>query len=230
MKNKLSICFKLSEKAQAMEMLEQCNENNLIVAGFDEAGRGPLAGPVVAACVVMPENSCVLGLADSKKLSPLNRDKLFFNILHSEAVCGIGIVGVNEIDKINIFNATFLAMRRALESLRVIPNLVLVDGNKPIKDIDYYQVCIVSGDSYVPSIQAASILAKVTRDKIMRAYEHIYPHYGFYKHKGYPTKVHIQAIKDHGPCHIHRRIFVEKFFIQDKEKQCPGQKVNTVRN
>lgn len=177
-----------------------------LVAGVDEAGRGPLAGPVVAAAVILDDLKPIKGLADSKKLSALRREKLFDEI-RAKALCfSIASASVEEIDQLNILQATMLAMRRAVNGLRLKPNMVLVDGNRlPI--IDIRAEAIVKGDSLVPAISAASILAKVHRDRWCAEVDLVYPQYGFAGHKGYGTAVHLAALKSHGACPEHRKTF-----------------------
>lgn len=177
-----------------------------LVAGVDEAGRGPLAGPVVAAAVILDDLNPIKGLADSKKLSASRREKLFDEI-RAKALCfSIALASVEEIDQLNILQATMLAMRRAVNGLRLKPNMVLVDGNRlPI--IDIRAEAIVKGDSLVPAISAASILAKVHRDRWCMEVDLVYPQYGFAGHKGYGTAVHLAALKSHGACPEHRKTF-----------------------
>ncbi len=177
------------------------------VSGVDEAGRGPLAGPVVAAAVILPKDIVIEAVNDSKKLTPKKRDVLFEEIKAKAVSYGIGIVDSITIDEINILQATFLAMRKALEQLSVEPDFVLVDGNHKIPDIKYNQQAIVSGDAQSACIASASILAKVTRDRMMLDYAKMYPEYGFEKHKGYGTKAHLEAIREYGPSPIHRLSF-----------------------
>ena len=177
-----------------------------LIAGVDEAGRGPLAGPVVAAAVSLASGWQLEGLDDSKKLSPQIRER-FFPIIKDQALgYGIGIVDVKTIDKINILQAALLAMKYAVGALPEKPNLLLIDGNKSI-DYEAEQWTIVKGDSLSQSVAAASILAKVTRDKLMKQYHEQFPRYAFDKHKGYGTRLHRDLIKKHGPCPIHRRTF-----------------------
>ena len=176
------------------------------IAGVDEAGRGPLAGPVVAAAVMLPPDSQFDGLDDSKKLSPKTREKFFLIIKKQALSCGIGVIGVEEIDKINILQASLLAMKHAVEGLFDKPNLLLIDGNQRI-DTEIKQWTIVKGDSLSQSIAAASVLAKVIRDKLMEKYHEQFPLYEFNKHKGYGTRLHRDLISKHGPCPIHRRTF-----------------------
>ncbi|MCL6579711.1 MAG: ribonuclease HII [Candidatus Bathyarchaeota archaeon] len=180
------------------------------IAGIDEAGRGPLAGPVVAAAVILPEGIFIEGLNDSKQLSPKKRD-LLFDIIKEKAISyGVGIVDRECIDEINILNATRKAMKIAIDQLSPQPDLLLVDAEK-IQGTDIRQVNIVKGDTLSISIAAASILAKVTRDRMIDEMDMLYPQYGFSKHKGYGTKDHINAIKKFGLCPIHRISFTKNF-------------------
>ena len=177
-----------------------------LLAGVDEAGRGPLAGPVVAAAVILDERYTIKGLADSKKLTALRRDKLFDEILAKALCCSIAQASVEEIDTLNILQATLLAMRRAVEGLRLRPAKVLVDGNRlPVLGVPAQ--AIVKGDALVPAISAASILAKVTRDRWCKELDAQYPQYGFAGHKGYGTAEHLAALKTHGACPQHRKTF-----------------------
>lgn len=184
-----------------------------VLCGIDEAGRGPLAGPVVAGAVILPDGVEIIGLNDSKKLSEKKRDNLYDIILEKALYYGIGYASHEEIDEINILNATYLAMRRAVENLlaqgAVGIDLLLVDGNRDPK-IGYPTRTLVKGDGTSASIAAASILAKVTRDREMLQLDQEYPAYGFAKHKGYPTKAHYQAIEENGICPIHRKTFLKK--------------------
>lgn len=175
------------------------------VAGIDEAGRGPLAGPVVAAAVILNQSCIPKGLHDSKKLSKAKRSALYDTLQHT-ATIGVGWASPEEIDAINILQATKLAMQRAFETLPVIPNTALIDGNQP-PELSCQVQAIVKGDSKSLSIAAASIIAKVTRDRMMEAYCMQYPAYGFSQHAGYGTKIHMEALAIHGPCPIHRRSF-----------------------
>ncbi|HHW66806.1 ribonuclease HII [Defluviitalea raffinosedens] len=182
-----------------------------VVAGIDEVGRGPLAGPVVAAAVILPKDCCILGINDSKKLTPSKREELF-DIIHEEAISiGIGIVDPQTIDELNILQATFKAMKIALEKLEIVPDMLIIDGNNTLPDVPIPQQNIVGGDGKSISIAAASIIAKVTRDRIMNAYHELYPEYDFIKHKGYGTENHIKAIQQRGLCPIHRRSFTQNF-------------------
>jgi ribonuclease HII len=176
------------------------------MAGVDEAGRGPLAGPVVAAAVMLDELKPVRGLADSKMLSPRRREQLYDEIRAKALCCSVAIASAQEIDQLNILQATLLAMRRAVEGLRLTPRMVLVDGNRtPVLKMPAHAV--VKGDAKVQAIAAASILAKVHRDRLCLELHERYPHYGFAGHKGYPTAEHLQALKQLGACPEHRRSF-----------------------
>ena len=178
----------------------------LLVAGVDEAGRGPLAGPVVAAAVILDDLQPIKGLEDSKKLTALRREKLFDEIRAKALCCSIAQASVEEIEQLNILHATMLAMRRAVEGLRLKPKLVLVDGNR-LPVLDVRAAAIVQGDALVPAISAASILAKVTRDRWCAEYDLQFPQYGFAKHKGYGTAEHLAALQLHGACPQHRKTF-----------------------
>ena len=177
-----------------------------LLAGVDEAGRGPLAGPVVAAAVILDDGKRIRGLADSKLLTPLQRDKLYDQIRDKALCCAVGEASVEEIDQLNILQATMLAMKRAVEGLRLRPVKVLVDGNR-LPLLDMLAEAIIGGDAKVKSISAASILAKVHRDRLCRALDEEFPHYGFAAHKGYGTPEHLEALRVHGACRHHRRFF-----------------------
>lgn len=177
-----------------------------LLAGVDEAGRGPLAGPVVAAAVILDEGKRIRGLADSKALTPLQRDRLYDQIREKALCCSVGEASVAEIDTLNILHATMLAMSRAVEGLRLKPAKVLVDGNR-LPRLDVLCEAIVGGDAKVKSISAASIVAKVTRDRMLAQLHEEYPQYGFATHKGYGTPEHLEALRVHGPCVHHRRHF-----------------------
>ena len=177
-----------------------------LIAGVDEAGRGPLAGPVVAAAVILDELHPIIGLADSKILTPLRREQLFDEIRAKALCCSIAQASVEEIDRLNILQATLLAMRRAVEGLRLKPSKVLVDGNR-LPVLDVLAEAIVRGDSLVPAISAASILAKVHRDRWCVEYHQLFPQYGFAAHKGYGTAAHMAALREHGACPQHRKSF-----------------------
>jgi len=189
-----------------------------VVAGVDEAGRGPLAGPVVAAAVVFPRNVFLEGLDDSKKLSPKQREHFFSRITNTALGYGIGIVSVEIIARTNILRASLLAMKQAVENCSLPVDLLLIDGNRNI-DHSADQWTIVGGDGKSQSIAAASVLAKVTRDRIMQDYHRDYPEYGFHRHKGYGTELHRERIRQYGPCPIHRKTFkgVSEFIAADKE-------------
>ena len=177
-----------------------------LMAGVDEAGRGPLAGPVVAAAVILDDLKPIKGLADSKVLSPAKRERLFDEIRAKALACCIAEASVEEIDRLNILQATLLAMSRAVAGLRLLPHRVLVDG-KQLPALTMTAVAIVKGDSKVPAISAASILAKVHRDRLCVDLHQAYPAYGFAGHKGYPTAVHLAALQAHGACAAHRRSY-----------------------
>lgn len=180
------------------------------ICGIDEAGRGPLAGPVVAGAVILPVDCQILYLNDSKKLSEKRREELYLEIQEKAAAWSVGIVDPGTIDEINILQADYLAMRKAIEGLKIRPDLLLNDA-VTIPEVDILQVAIVKGDAKSVSIAAASVMAKVTRDHMMQEYDRLYPEYGFAKHKGYGTAAHIAALKEYGPCPIHRRTFIKKF-------------------
>ena len=182
-----------------------------LICGVDEAGRGPLAGPVCAAAVILPPNLEIPGLNDSKKLSDKKRRELFPIIKEQALAYGIGLADHREIDDINILQATFLAMERALAQLSIKPELALIDGNRQ-KDFGIPVTTVVQGDSLSASIAAASILAKVTRDDLMLEMDKEYPQYGFAVHKGYGTKAHYAAITEFGPSPVHRMTFLKKFY------------------
>ena len=187
--------------------------NTGVICGVDEAGRGPLAGPVCAAAVILPEHLELPGLTDSKKLTDKKRRELFPIIKEQAIAYGIGLATEKEIDEINILQATFLAMQRALDQLSVKPDLALIDGNRE-KDFGIPVKTVVKGDSLSLNIAAASVLAKVTRDDLMVATAEEYPEYGFEIHKGYGTKAHYAALTQHGPSPIHRMTFLKKFYGQ----------------
>lgn len=177
-----------------------------LLAGVDEAGRGPLAGPVVAAAVILDDQHPIAGLADSKKLTARQRERLYDEIRAKALCCAIAEASVEEIDRLNILQATLLAMRRAVDGLRLKPAKVLVDGNR-LPPLDVLAEAIVKGDATVPAISAASILAKVHRDRWCAAIDAQFPQYGFARHKGYGTAVHLAALQAHGACAHHRRSF-----------------------
>lgn len=182
-----------------------------VICGVDEAGRGPLAGPVCAAAVILPPNHNIPGLNDSKKLSDKKRRELYPLIKEQAVAYGIAFASEQEIDEINILQATFLAMQRAIDQLPVKPELALIDGNRE-KDFGVPVKTVVHGDSLSASIAAASVLAKVTRDDLMLKISERYPQYAFDIHKGYGTKAHYEAISVHGPCPVHRKTFLKKYY------------------
>ncbi len=176
------------------------------VAGIDEAGRGPLAGPVVSAAVILPDDVPISGIKDSKKISPTRREKLFDDIHRHAIAVGVGIVGPVEIDRMNILQASLLSMAISVRNLQTVPDFLLIDGQFPISG-DLPQKAIPKGDSLSISIAAASIIAKVTRDRIMDQYARDYPEFDFSRNKGYPTRAHKEAIRKYGYCSIHRLSF-----------------------
>lgn len=190
---------------------EYYDQGYTLICGVDEAGRGPLAGPVCAAAVILPKNIEIPGLNDSKKLTDKKRRELFPVIQEKAISYGIGLADEKEIDEINILQATFLAMERAICQLPVRPEYILIDGNRN-KDFGVPSNTVVHGDSLSASIAAASILAKVTRDNIMLDMAEKYPDYGFEIHKGYGTRAHYDALQNNGPCDIHRLTFLKKFY------------------
>lgn len=178
-----------------------------MICGVDEAGRGPLAGPVVAAAVVLSDEFDVTGIADSKKLTPARREYLKARIVGSSSFWSVGVVEHETVDRINILKASLLAMKMAVEGLRLKPDMILVDGSFEIPDLEIPQRAIIGGDDKEPAISAASILAKTFRDEMMREIDIRYPGYGFARHKGYPTRDHIARLWRLGPCPVHRRSF-----------------------
>ena len=198
-----------SRKSLVLEHLRQLGfgwDEPCLLAGVDEAGRGPLAGPVVAAAVILDELKPIRGLADSKVLTALRREKLFDEIRNKALCCAIASASVEEIDRLNILQATMLAMRRAVEGLRLPPHRVVVDGNR-VPVLRFPVGAIVKGDAEIPSISAASILAKVQRDRWCIDLDLRHPKYGFAKHKGYPTPEHLATLREHGPCAEHRQSY-----------------------
>jgi ribonuclease HII len=189
------------------------------IAGVDETGRGPLAGPVVAAAVIFPESASLSGVDDSKRLSPQKREELYSRILEDALSVGVGEASVQEIDEFDILRATFLAMRRALENLQFTPDLLLIDGDRILPDCPIAQQALVRGDSRCFSIAAASIIAKVHRDRIMRRYHELFPQYHFDRHKGYGTREHLHAIREFGYCEFHRRSFQIKASLDRLEER-----------
>lgn len=205
----------IKEEQRLQDML--INENELrqkgynYICGIDEAGRGPLCGPVVASAVILDKDIIIEGVNDSKKLTEKKREELYEKIMSNALSVGIGMADINEIEELNILGATKLAMTRAVENLKIKPDYVLIDGNQNVKTIEIEQKTLVSGDSKSLSIACASIIAKVTRDRLLRDMDEKYPEYGFAKHKGYGTKAHIEAIKKYGITDIHRPSFCKKF-------------------
>ena len=181
------------------------------ICGIDEAGRGPLAGPVVVSSVIMPKDSMIEGVNDSKKVSEKKREKLYEEITKEAISYGVAIIDQNEIDRINILNATKHGLTTSIKELKVKPDIILVDALTKIDTCGIPYNSIIKGDAKSYSIAAASIIAKVTRDRIMRQWDEVYPQYGFAKHKGYGTAAHIAAIKENGICQLHRLSFVRKF-------------------
>ncbi|BDZ82336.1 ribonuclease HII [Claveliimonas bilis] len=198
------------ERLEAMSVYEKQYASCLAICGIDEVGRGPLAGPVVAGAVILPRDTEILYLNDSKKLSEKKREALYDEIMEKAVAVGIGMASPARIDEINILQATYEAMRMAIDKLQVRPDLLLNDA-VTIPGVEISQVPIVKGDAKSISIAAASIVAKVTRDRMMKEYEEIFPGYDFASNKGYGTKAHIQALKTLGPCVIHRRSFIGNF-------------------
>lgn len=184
------------------------------ICGIDEAGRGPLAGPVVVACAIMPKESFIEGINDSKKISEKKRERLYEEITNEAIAWSVGIVDQNEIDKINILNATKKALNIAIKELSIKPDRILVDALEHIDTNGIPYTAVIKGDAKIYSISAASIIAKVTRDRIMREWDEIYPQYGFAGHKGYGTAKHIQAIRENGICSLHRKSFVKNFIVK----------------
>lgn len=177
------------------------------IAGVDEAGRGPIAGSVVAACVVLPAQHAITGIADSKQLSAAQRERLFAQIRHEAIAWSIGVATPREIEQLNILQASLLAMRRAVLSLSLAPQRVLVDGKFCIPNLSLTQQAVVDGDAHEACIAAASILAKVVRDRMMTELDRLYPQYGFAQHKGYPTPLHLERLRRYGACPAHRRTY-----------------------
>lgn len=187
---------------------------NNVIAGVDEAGRGPLAGPVFASVVILPIDHNIIGLKDSKKLSEKKREILFDKIINRALDYGIGSASEREIDEINILQATFLAMKRAIEKLKIKPDIILVDGNQD-PGFGLKTECIIKGDSKIDSICAASILAKVSRDRLLKEMANKFPEYGFEKHKGYGTKSHYEALHRYGISDFHRKTFLKNLKINN---------------
>lgn len=203
--------IRLTKLKQIENEIYSTNKEIQYICGIDEAGRGPLAGPVVVASVIMPRDSIIEGVNDSKKVSEKKREELYDKIIEEAITYGVGIIDEKVIDEINILEATKKGLTTSLQELKVKPNLILVDALNKIDTLGIPYKSIIKGDALCYSISCASIIAKVTRDRIMRQWDEIYPMYGFEKHKGYGTASHIQAIKEHGICQIHRRSFTKNF-------------------
>ena len=198
------------QRTEAMSVFEKEYESCGLICGIDEVGRGPFAGPVVAGAVILPKDHPILYLNDSKKLSEKKREQLYDVIMEEAVAVGIGMASPARIDEINILQATYEAMRKAIENLNVMPDVLLNDA-VTIPGVPMRQVPIIKGDAKSVSIAAASIVAKVTRDRLMVEYDEILPGYGFARNKGYGTKEHIEALKELGPTPIHRRSFIKKY-------------------
>ena len=181
------------------------------ICGIDEAGRGPLAGPVVVGAIILPKDSFIEGVNESKKVSEKKREMLYEQLTKEAIAWSVGIVDQNLIDEVNILNATKMALTEAISKLEKKPELIMVDALENIDTMGINYKSIIKGDAKIYSISAASIIAKVTRDRIMKKWDEIYPEYGFAKHKGYGTAMHISAIKEYGICSIHRKTFVKNF-------------------
>ncbi|MDD6573276.1 MAG: ribonuclease HII [Thermoflexaceae bacterium] len=209
-KRELESLHKEKERIYRLSEFERKYADYGFICGIDEAGRGPLAGPVVAGAVILPKDCDILYINDSKQLSEKKREELFDVIMEKAVAVGVGMASPERIDEINILNATYEAMREAIEKLGVKPDILLNDA-VTIPEVSIKQVPIIKGDAKSISIGAASIIAKVTRDRIMKDYAQIYPEYGFEGHKGYGCASHIEAVKKYGPCPIHRRTFIKNF-------------------
>ncbi len=190
---------------------EKTEQGYKFVCGVDEAGRGPLAGPVCAAAVILSRDLVIEGVNDSKKISEKKREKLYDEITEKAVSWSVAFASVNEIEEHNILGATYIAMQRAVEGLKVSADFALIDGNRTPPGLEIPSETVVKGDAKSFSIAAASIIAKVTRDRLLAEYDAIYPQYKFLQHKGYGTKAHIDAIKEFGPCDIHRPSFIKNF-------------------
>ncbi len=188
------------------------NNSVKYICGIDEAGRGPLAGPVVVGAVILPEDSFIEGVNDSKKISEKKREKIYEIITQEAIAYSVGIVDQKTIDEINILNATKLGVKRALEGLSQKPEIIMVDALNNMDTLGIPYISVVKGDAKNYCIAAASIIAKVTRDRMMKEWDEVYPMYGFAKHKGYGTAEHIRLLKENGPCMIHRKSFIKNFF------------------
>ncbi|MBR3882581.1 MAG: ribonuclease HII [Clostridia bacterium] len=195
-------------KAEELKLYER---NIEYICGIDEAGRGPLAGPVVVGAVILPQDSFIEGVNDSKKISEKKRERIYDQIIEEAIAWSVGIVDEKTIDEINILNATKLGVKLALEGLKQKPDVIMVDALNNMDTLGIPYISVVKGDAKNYSIAAASIIAKVTRDRMMQEWDEVYPAYGFAKHKGYGTAEHIRVIKENGPCSIHRRSFIKNF-------------------
>lgn len=195
-------------KAEELKLYER---NIEYICGIDEAGRGPLAGPVVVGAVILPQDSFIEGVNDSKKISEKKREKIYDQIIEEAVAWSVGIVDERTIDEINILNATKLGVKLALEGLKQKPDVIMVDALNNMDTLGIPYISVIKGDAKNYSIAAASIIAKVTRDRMMKEWDEVYPAYGFAKHKGYGTAEHIKTIKEQGPCSIHRRSFIKNF-------------------
>jgi len=209
-------------RLEGMRTYERKYEGYGLVCGIDEAGRGPLAGPVVAGAVILPRDCRILYLNDSKKLTARRRELLFDEIMEKALFVGVGVVSHTRIDEINILQATYEAMRQAVEKLGKEPDVLLNDA-VTIPGVTQMQVPIIKGDAKSVSIAAASVIAKVTRDRMMAAVDEVYPGYGFASNKGYGSAAHIAALKELGPCEIHRKTFIRNFTGEEKRLPASGQ-------
>lgn len=203
-------------RLEAMKEFERQYEDCAFICGIDEAGRGPLAGPVAAGAVILPRDCTILYLNDSKKLTEKRREELFEEIKEKAVAWSVGMAGPERIDEINILRATYEAMRSAIAGLKTLPDLLLNDA-VTIPGITIRQIPIIKGDAKSVSIAAASILAKVTRDHMMTEYDKLFPEYGFAKNKGYGTAVHREALKNFGPTPIHRKTFIKNFICDSSD-------------
>ena len=195
-------------KAEELKLYER---NIEYICGIDEAGRGPLAGPVVVGAVILPQDSFIEGVNDSKKISEKKREKIYDQIIEEAVAWSVGIVDERTIDEINILNATKLGVKLALEGIKQKPDVIMVDALNNMDTLGIPYISVIKGDAKNYSIAAASNIAKVTRDRMMKEWDEVYPAYGFAKHKGYGTAEHIKTIKEQGPCSIHRRSFIKNF-------------------
>ena len=186
------------------------------ICGIDEAGRGPLAGPVVIGAVIMPKDSFIEGVNDSKKISEKKREKIYEQIIEEAIAYSVGVVDKDMIDELNILNATKLGVKIALEGLKQKPDVIMVDALNGLETNGIPYISVIKGDAKNYSIAADSIIAKVTRDRMMQEWDEVYPAYGFAKHKGYGTAEHIRVLKEKGPCSIHRRTFIKNFVKEDE--------------